>query len=58
MKDVYINRKYVVMAMVIFASLMLLGRLFYIQVVQKSYRLSAENNVLRYVTISGSRSDI
>lgn len=50
MKDTYINRKYMVMAMIIIAAAILLGRLFYIQVIQKSYRLSAENNVLRYVT--------
>jgi penicillin-binding protein 2 len=50
MKDAFINRKYVVIALIVIASLGLLIRLFIIQVVKDSYRLSADNNVLRYVT--------
>jgi len=50
MKDPFINRKYVIMALFVLASLGLLIRLFIIQVVKDSYRLSADNNVLRYVT--------
>jgi penicillin-binding protein 2 len=50
MKDAFINRKYVIMALMVLASLGLLTRLFIIQVVKDSYRLSADNNVLRYVT--------
>ncbi len=50
MKDVFINRKYVIMALIVLATLGLLLRLFIIQVVKNSYRLSADNNVLRYVT--------
>jgi penicillin-binding protein 2 len=50
MKDAFINRKYVIMALIVLASLGLIIRLFIIQVVKDSYRLSAENNVLRYVT--------
>ena len=50
MKDVFINRKYVIMALVVLAIIGLLVRLFIIQVVKNSYRLSADNNVLRYVT--------
>jgi penicillin-binding protein 2 len=50
MKDSFINRKYVIMAIIALATLGLLVRLFIIQVVKKSYRLSADNNVLRYVT--------
>lgn len=50
MKDAYINRKYVIMAVVVLAALVLLVRLFIIQVVKDTYRLSADNNVLRYVT--------
>jgi len=50
MKDLFINRKYVVMALIVLASLMLIIRLFIIQVVKDTYRLSADNNVLRYVT--------
>ncbi|TAL66951.1 MAG: penicillin-binding protein 2 [Bacteroidetes bacterium] len=50
MKDSFINRKYVIMALIVLASLGLIIRLFVIQVVKDSYRLSADNNVLRYVT--------
>jgi penicillin-binding protein 2 len=50
MKDAFINRKYIVMAFIILASLILLIRLFTIQVVKDTYRMSADNNVLRYVT--------
>ena len=50
MKDTFINRKYVITALIILASLGLLVRLFIIQVVKNTYRLSADNNVLRYVT--------
>jgi len=49
MKDAFINRKYVIMALMVLASLALIIRLFVIQVVKDSYRLSADNNVLRYV---------
>jgi penicillin-binding protein 2 len=50
MKDAYINRKYVIIAFIVLASIVLIIKLFRIQVVDVSYRLSADNNVLRYVT--------
>lgn len=50
MKDAFINRKYIIMALIVLASLTLIIRLFVIQVVKDSYRLSADNNVLRYIT--------
>jgi len=50
MKDAFINRKYVIIALFVLASIGLIIRLFIIQVVEDSYRLSADNNVLRYVT--------
>lgn len=50
MKDVYIGRKYIIMALIILASLSLVIKLFRIQIVEKTYRLSAESNVLRHVT--------
>jgi penicillin-binding protein 2 len=50
MKDVFINRKYFVITLVVVASLALIFKLFSIQIVEDSYRLSADNNVLRYVT--------
>lgn len=50
MKDMFENRKYLVISLIVVASLVLLVRLFIIQVVMDTYRLSADNNVLRYVT--------
>jgi penicillin-binding protein 2 len=50
MKDLYVNRKYVVISLIVIASVILIIRLFVIQVVKDTYRLSADNNVLRYVT--------
>ena len=50
MKDSFINRKYVIMTLIVLAILGLLVRLFIIQVIKNSYRISADNNVLRYVT--------
>lgn len=44
------DRMYVVMGIVLLIALTFLGRLFYIQVIDESYRLSAENNVIRYET--------
>lgn len=50
MKDTFINRKYVVIILIVLASVMLVIKLFSIQIIEDKYRLSAENNVLRYVT--------
>lgn len=50
MKDAYIGRKYLVIALVVLSSLGLIIKLFRIQIVEQSYRLSADNNVLRYMT--------
>jgi penicillin-binding protein 2 len=50
MKDPFSNRKFIIMGLILLASVMLMSRLFIIQVVKDTYRLSADNNVLRYVT--------
>jgi penicillin-binding protein 2 len=50
MKDAFISRKYIILALIVLGSVILLTRLFIIQVVKDTYRLSADNNVLRYVT--------
>jgi penicillin-binding protein 2 len=50
MKDAFVNRKYIVIALILLASVALIVKLFVIQVVKDTYRLSADNNVLRYVT--------
>jgi len=50
MKDLYVNRKVVVTILIIFSAIILFVRLFQIQIIETSHRISAENNVLRYVT--------
>ncbi|MCX6301167.1 MAG: penicillin-binding protein 2 [Bacteroidia bacterium] len=50
MKDIYVNRKYVIIGLIIVVSLILIIKMFVIQVVEDTYRMSADNNVLRYVT--------
>jgi penicillin-binding protein 2 len=46
----YQERMYVLVAITLVIAVVFLIRLFYIQVLDESYRLSADNNVLRYVT--------
>jgi penicillin-binding protein 2 len=50
MKDRFANRKYFIMALAIAAAVILILRLFYIQIIDKTYRTSAANNVLRHIT--------
>lgn len=50
MKDLFNGRRYVIITLIIVACAGLLGKLFYLQVIEDSYRLSADNNVLRYET--------
>lgn len=49
-KGIYSNRKILFYAIVVIAAVTILSQLFALQVVNKTYRMSAENNVLRYVT--------
>lgn len=46
----FLNRKYVIISMFGFVVLVFTIRLFYLQVIDQSSKLSASNNVLRYVT--------
>ena len=50
MVNPYAERKYVIGALLILVILVYLGRLFHLQVIDRTYRLSASSNVLRYVT--------
>ncbi|MBK8808448.1 MAG: penicillin-binding protein 2 [Bacteroidales bacterium] len=47
--DAFSERKYVISAMILLLCLIYIVRLFYIQVVDESYMLSAENNSRRYI---------
>ena len=44
------QRKNIILSLIIVLALVYVGRLFYLQVINKSYQISAENNVLRFVT--------
>lgn len=46
----YLNRKYLIIGIFIIISVIYIIRLFALQVVDESYKLSANNNVLRYIT--------
>ncbi|MCK9617193.1 MAG: penicillin-binding protein 2 [Lentimicrobiaceae bacterium] len=46
----YSNRKYIIIITFIIVGIIFALRLFYIQVIDRSYTLSANNNVLRYIT--------
>ena len=45
----YQNRKFVIIAIFLFVGILYLIRLFHLQVLNNEYKLSAENNVLRYI---------
>lgn len=49
MKDKFQNRKFVVGGVLILIVLIYIGKLFFLQIINTSYRISAENNVVRYV---------
>ncbi len=50
MDKIYSNRKYVIIGLFILTGLAFIVRLVYIQLIADKYILSANNNVLRYVT--------
>src|SRR3546814_9841885 len=45
--NAYFERKYIVQGIIIAAAFILVARLFYMQILDKQYVLSAEDNVLR-----------
>jgi penicillin-binding protein 2 len=55
MVDRFTDRKFIIGAMVVLPMLFYLGRLFLLQVIDPSYKLSADSNVLRNVTQYPSR---
>ncbi len=56
--DSFFTRKYIIQAIFIAITLILLGRIFYIQVIDDQYLLSANNNVLRRLIIYPARGII
>ncbi len=50
MRKPYTERKYIIIGFVIAAGIAFAIKLFHIQIIDSSYKLSANNNVLRYMT--------
>jgi penicillin-binding protein 2 len=50
MERIYADRKYIIIGFFLLIGLIFLARLFYVQVLVDKYILSANNNVLRYIT--------
>ncbi len=50
MQTVSTDKRYIITGIMVLAFVVIIIRLFYLQVVEHSYRMSASNNVLRYVT--------
>jgi len=50
MKNSYADRKYVVIGIFIAVGFIFVAKLFYIQIINRDYLLSAQNNVIRVVT--------
>jgi len=50
MKAPYTDRKYVINAIILSIGVICVFRLFYLQVIDNSYKISANKNVLRYIT--------
>ncbi|OYT16068.1 MAG: penicillin-binding protein 2 [Bacteroidetes bacterium 4572_77] len=55
MKNNYSDRKWMVIGIFLIIGFIFLVRLYYVQLVQEEYRLSADNNVIRQQTIYPSR---
>lgn len=50
MEKLYLNRKFIILGLFLLTGLVFTIRLFYVQVLAEKYILSANNNVLRYIT--------
>lgn len=50
MKTHFEQRKLIIVGVIILVGVVFIGRLFYLQVIDKSYILSAQNNVVRVIT--------
>lgn len=56
--NIFPERKFIIQGLIIFVAIILLSRLFYIQVIDDSYFLSANNNVLRKLNVYPARGII
>ncbi len=55
MKDQFQNRKFIIGGVLILIVFIFIAKLFFLQIVNTSYRVSAENNVVRYVPLFPAR---
>ncbi len=56
--NIFFERKFIIQGIIILTGIILLAKLFYIQVIDDSYFLSANNNVLRKLVVYPSRGII
>ena len=56
--DKFENRKFIVLGIMVLIGLIFIGRLFYIQVIDDSYKHSAENQAIVRTTLYPSRGVI
>ncbi len=50
MTNPYVNRKYIIISLIIFIFIVFVARLFYMQIIDDSYKYSAQNNSQRRIT--------
>jgi penicillin-binding protein 2 len=50
MKNIYSERKYIIIGIFLAVGFIFVAKLFYLQIINKSYLLSAQNNVIRIIT--------
>jgi len=50
MERIHVNRKYIIIGLFVAIGFLFIARLFYVQILVDKYILSANNNVLRYIT--------
>lgn len=55
MKNPYSDRKWILAGILLFVAFIYILRLFYLQIIDTGLKLSANNNVLRYITIYPAR---
>lgn len=58
MTNPYVQRKYTISAIIVIVVLIYIGRLFYMQIIDDSYKYSAQNNSQRRMTIYPARGVI
>lgn len=58
MKKNYSDRKFIIIGIIVILGLILLSRLFYVQVIDEKYALSADNNAIKMRTIYPARGII